>query len=263
MGTDEPRPRPRPRRSQDELRSLLIDAGRVILEQEGLGFGAGELSFKRIYADLELSTGSRITNASVIGRLWDNLEDYRFDVLIKIASTVDSSSELDRTLEALSPMLASVDRSTPERRMWALSEMARLGGGESIRALVETREWALWIGVWVLAFTSGPTGRQDEVRHALLNGLEQRTILWDEIYAEVSTLLGLRVRAPLTLRQFNVAVGAMTEGSALRQGGDPSLEIIMRPTGPNGESQEWTLFGVCLEALTLRFFEIDPQWTGP
>ena len=261
MGTDVPRPRPR--RSQDELRSLLIDAGRVILEEDGLGIGAGDLSFKRIYADVEMSTGSRITNASVIGRVWDNLEDYRTDVLIDIASTADSAAELSRTLEALSPLLGSADRSTPEGRMWALCEMARLGGGEAIRARLETREWSLWIGVWVLSVTTTLTGRQVEVRDALLDGLEQLASLWDEVFTGVCALLGLRVSAPLSLRQFTVAVSAMVEGSALRHGGDPSLEVIVRPTGPDGESQEWTLFGVCMEALALRFFEIDPDWTGP
>ena len=147
--------------------------------------------------------------------------------------------------------------------MWALCEMARLGGGEAIRARLETREWSLWIGVWVLSVTTTLTGRQVEVRDALLDGLEQLASLWDEVFTGVCALLGLRVSAPLSLRQFTVAVSAMVEGSALRQGGDPSLEVIVRPTGPDGESQEWTLFGVCMEALALRFFEIDPDWTGP
>jgi hypothetical protein len=35
---------------------------------------------------------------------------------------------------------------------------------------------------------------------------------------------------------------------------------IMRPTGPDGEEQEWTLFGLALEALAYEFFELDPDW---
>ena len=56
----------------------------------------------------------------------------------------------------------------------------------------------------------------------------------------------------------------MVEGSALRQGGDPELVLIERATGPGGRVQQWTLFGVCLEALAFRFLEVDPQWSpGP
>jgi len=254
---------PRPRRSQEELRTLLIDAGRSILEEEGLGIGAGDLSFKRVFADVEASTGSRITNASVIRRVWDNLDDYRTDLMVAVAAQADSAGELDRTLEALSPLLASADRSTPEARMWTLCEMARIGGGEAIRARLETREWSLWIGVWVLSVTTAVTGRQSDVRDALTNGLEGLASLWDEVFTGVCALLGIRVREPLTLRHFTVAVSAMVEGSALREGGQANLEVIVRPTGPQGEPQEWTLFGVCMEALALRFFEIDPEWVGP
>jgi hypothetical protein len=34
----------------------------------------------------------------------------------------------------------------------------------------------------------------------------------------------------------------------------------MRPTGLHGEDQEWTLFGMALEALAHAFFELDPDW---
>jgi hypothetical protein len=41
------------------------------------------------------------------------------------------------------------------------------------------------------------------------------------------------------------------------------MEGIFLPTGPDGEDQEWTLFAVGTEALALRFFELDPDWTPP
>src|SRR5271156_2799688 len=72
----------------------------------------------------------------------------------------------------------------------------------------------------------------------------------------------MRVRAPLTIRQLTVAVGALAEGCSLRQHVDPQLEGIVLPTGVNGENQEWTLFGIGLEALLLHFFEPDPDWSG-
>ena len=78
----------------------------------------------------------------------------------------------------------------------------------------------------------------------------------------LAQLVGMRLRTPLTSRQLSVAAGALAEGCSLRQRVDPNLQGIILPTGVNGEDQEWTLFGIGLEALLLHFFEIDPDWSG-
>jgi hypothetical protein len=41
------------------------------------------------------------------------------------------------------------------------------------------------------------------------------------------------------------------------------MEGILRPTGPGGELQVWTLFGVGLEALVDQFFVLDPDVVAP
>jgi len=250
-----------PRRSRRELAGLLVDAGRSILEEEGLDIGAGHLTFKRVFDHLESTSGVRLTNASVIGRVWEDQEDFRTDVLVSIASTADASGELDRTLEVLLPLLESADLSTPAARTALLRELARVGGEAGIRTRLGTRDWSLWVGVWVLALTTPLSGRRLRIRQALEAGLDSVTDLWESLFAELCAQLGLRVRAPLTLRQYTAAVSSMVEGSALRQGGDPDPVLIERPTGPDGGLQEWTLFGVCLEALAFRFLEIDPEWS--
>ncbi len=251
----------RTRRSRDELRDLLVGAGRAILEEEGLAVGAGELTFRRVFDHLAETTGVRLTNASVIRRVWENQEHFRADVLESIASKADASGELDRTLGALAPLLDAFDRTSPEARVRSLCELARVGGEASMRARLETRDWSLWVGVWVLALTTTPTGRRRRIRDALTTGLDTAADVWEQLFAGICSHLGLRVRAPLTLHQFTLAVSAMVEGTALRQGGDPELALVERPTGPDGAPQEWTLFGVCMEALALRFLEIDPDWT--
>jgi hypothetical protein len=59
-------------------------------------------------------------------------------------------------------------------------------------------------------------------------------------------------------------VAALTEGCVLRNRVDSmQMSGIMRPTGPGGELQEWTLFGLALEALAEKFFEPDPTWVPP
>jgi hypothetical protein len=117
--------------------------------------------------------------------------------------------------------------------------------------------------VWVLAVTSPPTERVRRIRQALLDGYGATTDLWSELYSAMLTHVGLRPRAPLTLRQFTVSVGALVEGCALRAGAERDQAAILRPTGPDGELQEWTLFGIGLEALAFQFLEVDPDWHLP
>ena len=241
---------------------MLLAAGRGILEEEGLSVGAAELTFKQVFAQVEATTGVRLTNASVIRRVWENQEAYQADVLMTVAATADAAGELDRTAGALVPLFDGFDLATPEGRMWALRELARVGGEVGIRSRLETRDWSLWIGVWVLALTSEPVGPRRNLRDALAAGLGTAASRWEQLFAGICTHLGIRVRAPLTIGQFTVAVSSMAEGSALREGGDPDVAVLVRPSGPSGEPQEWTLFGVCMEALALRFFEIDPDWPG-
>ena len=251
------------RRSKDEIHDLMLSAGLELLAEQGLGIGAGGLTFKRVFERVESSSGVRLTNASVIRRVWENQADFQDEVLGAVARMGDSGGESGYASEALLPWFASLDCSTPEGRMRGLSEAARVGGAASLEALATSRTWSLWVGVWVLAVTSPWSERGVRIRQALLEGYESTTELWVELHGAVVDAVGLRLREPLTLRQFTVSVGALVEGCALRHGADKDVGTILRPTGPRGELQEWTLFGVGLEALALQYFEIDPDWTVP
>ena len=260
VGTDGGR---RPRRSKEELRSLLMSAGLAILEEEGLGIAAGDLTFKRVLARVEADTGIRVTNASVIRRVWENQADYQTDVLAAVGVAGDSAGELGATVEALEAVLGHLDVSSPEARVRSMGEICRVAGQTAFRTLVESPQWALWVGVWVLAATNVPSPADRRIRDALVEGYLRGTDLWMGLHGAVLPLLGLRPRAPLTLRQFTVSTGALVEGCALRQVGAEDLDVIERPTGPGGAMQEWTLFAIGLEALAAQFFEIDPDWVPP
>jgi hypothetical protein len=253
----------RPKQSREELRSLLLRTGRDLLIEEGFGIGVDTLTFKRVFDRVEADSGLRLSNASVIRRVWENLADYQADVLATIAGT-DGLGSYDKTVEALGPVIAGLDLSTPQARALALREVCRIGGATNILVLLESPNWSLWIAVWALATAEGlsepgQSSHQERIRFALLEGYEGFTGLWEGAYVALAALVGMRVREPLSMRQLTVAIGALAEGCALRQRVDPHLEGILRPTGPNGEDQEWTLFAIGLEALLLQFLEPDPD----
>jgi hypothetical protein len=257
-----------PKQSREDLRRLLVQTGRTLLIEEGLGIGTGTLTFKRVFERVEADTGLRLSNASVIRRVWENLADYQADVLATIAAE-DGLGEFDRTIRALAPVVAELDLSTPEARDRSLREVFRHGGAANIFALLESPNWSLWIGVWAMAMADTLEGggqsldHQGRIRASLLEGYEGFTRLWEDAYTRLAAILGVRIRQPLTMRQFTVAIGALAEGCSLRQRLDPQMEGILRPTGPGGEVQEWTLFGIGLDALQQLFFEPDPEWSSP
>jgi hypothetical protein len=258
----------RPQLSRDELRALLLETGRTLLIEEGLGTGVDTLSFKRVFERVESDTGRRISNASVIRRAWENQADYQTDVLVSVAQQ-EGLGELDETFSAMVPLFSTLDLSTVEARERSLRELCRVGGAANILALLESPNWSLWIAVWALA--TAESLRPDEqraenlarIRRALLAGYQGVTQLWEDAYAALAASLGIRVRAPLTVRQFTLAVGALAEGCSLRQRLDPEMDGILRPTGTDGEDQEWSVFAIGLEALQRLFFEPDPDWTPP
>src|ERR1700683_355759 len=69
------------RRSRAELRDMLLEVGRSVLQKEGLA----ALTFKTVFDRLNERRGVRLTNGSVIGRVWRDQADFRADVLVAVA----------------------------------------------------------------------------------------------------------------------------------------------------------------------------------
>ena len=211
---------------------------------------------------MERKTGLRLTNASVIRRVWENQADFQADVLVSIAQD-EGRPETDLTVQAVAALLDGLDLSTVEARARSLREVCRVGGAVSADAIANSTNWALWISVVAMATATALPDQRGRIQAALLQGYGSVTKFWEETYTAVMQLVGLRVRQPWTLRQFTIAVTAYSEGCSLRQRIEGHTEVIVRPTGPNGEDQEWTLFAAGLEALVQQFFEPDPDFTPP
>jgi hypothetical protein len=86
------------------------------------------------------------------------------------------------------------------------------------------------------------------------------TRFWSENFTALAHLLGLRLLTPWSIDQFSMAAIAYAEGCAFRQLSSDHVECMIRPTGPNGEDQEWSLYAVGMEALVNQFFEPDPEF---
>jgi hypothetical protein len=252
-----------PKLSREEIHALLVDAGRTILREEGMGTGAEALTFKRVLERVERDHGVRLTNASIIKRVWDNQADFQTDVLVAIAAD-EGITEFEQTLDALTDVFATLDLSTPESRWAGVRELCRVGGAANMDALADSANWPSWIGVWTLTTSSDRAAVPGRIERALATGYQSFTAHFEKAYLAMADYVGIRLKGPLTIRQFTIAVGALAEGCVLRTRVDAdNMEGLWLPTGPEGELQEWTLFSIGLDALVRQFFELTPEWVPP
>jgi hypothetical protein len=249
------------RRSRQELRASLVEEGREIVLGEGLEAGSSNLTFKRVFDRMEAKTGIRITNASVIKRIWANQAEFQADVLVSIAR--DEARRARGMGQRSGAMLASLDMSTPESRAAALREVCRVEGNASSAAIDESTNWSLWLSVVGMANGAAQPEVQARIKAALADGYRSVTKFWSANFVALGGLLGVRVRQPWTMDHFSMAAIAYAEGCALRQMMSGQVEMTIRPTGPNGEDQEWSPYAIGLEALVHQFLETDPEYSPP
>ena len=194
--------RRRPRVGRDELRALFLQAGRAIVQEEGLGSGGEMLTLKRAREWVETNAGIHVTNASILGRVWDNQVDYATEVLVTIAAEY-SSSEIEETLRAVAPILAGVDGSSEESRRSGLRELCRVGSATQMDALRRSQEFSRWIAVWALTTLGGESESRSRIESALQQSYLAVTEHLDSIYHLILDLLGYRLRSGLTMRQIH------------------------------------------------------------
>ena len=246
------------RRSREELRASLVEEGREIVFTEGLEAGASNLTFKRVFDQMEAKTGIRITNASVIKRIWENQADFQAEVLVSVAR--DEARRARGSGQRVMTMLAGLDMTTPESRMVALREVCRVEGNASSAAIDESTNWSLWLSVVAMANGTAQPEVRARIKAALAEGYLAVTRFWSDNFIVLSSLLGLRIRHPLTMDQFSAAAIAYAEGCALRQLISNDVAMTTRPTGPNGEDQEWSPYAIGMEAFVHQFLEPDPDF---
>lgn len=244
------------RTSSAELKQLLVDTGKRILIEEGLGSGAEGLTLKRVLDRVDSDTGHRYTNASVLGRLWERSADYQAEVLAAITAD-ETSEEIDETIAAAEAVLVDADLLSEQGRRRALQELCRVAGGAHARALSASRTWHLFIAIWGLSASQIDPDLDGPVATTALRTYQTVTARLADILAGFIAIFSLQLRAGYTLEQLALSVVSLSEGCALRDRIDPrSTRTISRPTGPAEEAQEWTLFAIGLEALVLQFTEL-------
>ena len=116
------------------MRDLLIEVALDLLIEEGLALGTERLTFKRVFDRAATERGVRVTNASVIGRIWDDMADFQADVLAAALQNDDVDGQ-EATILAAARVIVDADLTSIEGRRAAAVEVIRVACEAHIDAL--------------------------------------------------------------------------------------------------------------------------------
>ena len=133
-----------------------------------------------------------------------------------------------------------------------------------MRALTrDSRDWSLWVGVWVLALITGPapSGPSGSARPCW-RATRRRPTLWSSSTALVADTWasGSGRRSPSASSPS--PVGALVEGCALRQGGGPGARARRRPDRSRTATRRSGRCSGLARGAGPQYLEMDPDWTA-
>ena len=253
--SDAKRPRGRPPKFPPEVvRERLIDAAISTLLETGVGTGLDTIGLDAIISDAEVPRGMAY-------KIWQDSEltpqdALRHDVVIRLLNLptltgFDATSE--RVAEEMSNLKFPAKTDSPEQRRLMVSELVRVVGHFNHDALDVSPEWKLYNAVRAVAITQSDL--DPEISALLEHGENQITERYAELYQLVADAFGVQLSENFTMHQFSAAAYALNEGLSARMFSNVQLVGIERKDA-EGETHEWALFSIGLEALVYHFFEL-------
>ena len=241
---------------RDELKELLIEVGLELLIEEGLARGTERLTFKRVFDRASGERGVRVTNASVIGRIWSDMAEFQADVLAAALQN-DDHVGMEETILAAAQVLAEADLVSVAGRRAATVEVIRVACAAHMEALTGSPKSDINIGLRGLAVARLSAEEEETTVAIVRRTYEEFAVRWEFVFEQTFELIGVRLRPGFTLRQLSMLAISLTEGFTVWDRVDPvHTRHILRPTGPAGQFQEWTLFSLGLEAMVWQFAEL-------
>lgn len=248
-----PRGRP-PKYPPNEVREKLIDAGVTILLEEGVDSGLDAIGLDAAIADAGVPRGMSY-------RIWQDSnrtpqDALRHDVVLNLLSLPTATgleatqARLEDELNSLTDRLALDD---PADRKDLVSELARVVGMFNHDLLDSSPEWRLYNALRAAAMTRSEI--DPEVEELLKKGEDLLIERYASLYEWVAKTLNVELREGFTIEQFSAAAYGLNEGLSGRLSTSYPRTGITRTT-PDGESQDWALFSIGLEALIFHFFDL-------
>lgn len=253
------------RRSAEETRTVMLDTGIEQLERQGISYGLEHvtLEFACVAKDLPRSSSHAA---------WSIDDEYT-------PQTTYQRAVLKRWLDEREGLMFEA---AAEKALADIFERfgENVSRGEIVRATVQAVVTAAVLPDAVDGYGSGFLSTDMAIKHALASQPPEerdpeiaewvadsevtiRTSRIDNTYRPLAQLLGLVPRpeyGDAAFEHIALAIGAMTEGIALRHLIIPGREFAVASIKDDEGRVPFTLVGVCIEALVDEFFVLaDPE----
>ena len=244
-----------PKYPPEEVRHRLLSSATNEILHHGLGFGVDKATLETAIDTAEVPRG-------VSYKLWRE-------------SAVDDESPQDSLRHAVIAAIAcnSPDDWIPASRTFFEEEAAKFHRGETTpqqifravgifahRLISESLEIRL-----VQAFTATAATQPNTppaIANALTQGRSKVLAGYNKLIADFASEVGARARPGRSIEEFTEALGTVVRGISQGPATGSTPQIIERPTGVDGEAQEWTVAGICIEALAHQHFDWSTQAAG-
>jgi AcrR family transcriptional regulator len=246
-----PRSASKNREAREKTQRALLHAGVTVVER----MPVDELLSQVRVRDVAEEAG---VSPAAIYHYWPTQEAFRRALVEFMLEPprFRAHGELTHTVEQIEVEARRVGRRT-------LRGAARAGARANIDRVLESDSIRLQVGLWA---------RYDDQQVAALlrrlyHSLEDDFI---PVFEQIVALEGRRFRAPFTVRDVAVAIGALTEGFALRWAVDAGavsadLRQVPRLLGEADDPGEpaWDLYSACVYFLAAVMTEPDKQSENP
>lgn len=246
------------------LRRLLLRAGLEVLERDGLGLRPDAITYAKVFAHLEETSGRRVSRASVHGRIWSSQEDFQHEVLVAAAVRTSPYHHVEELQEGVNLVLDAIDQLGLQGRE-RVRAFCRIAGRALIQIYIDSEEFRRFQVLKAAArseATEVTAGLRGAI-HTRSDGDRNERLLR---FASAFEALGLRPRSSLGL-SFDDAldvvlrlVQVLVTGTHLdHHAGFPAASADAATTlMVEDEDWGWTNFGLGLLAFVELLFELDP-----
>lgn len=241
----------RQRLSTHETRTLLIDAGCELLLGFGVHGGMGVISFS------DAIERARVPRTSAYRAFTD--DDLEPQDAFRVAVMLTAIERMTVDTSYVAPVLAELTGfdNSPAGRAAELRELIRRWSQAALTSNLANNELRALDALQSIASLSSDP---DEVMLTALRGLQAKgNEAFLPLYRAIMVSYGLRFREDFDLELLTSMIAAAGRAATVEWQLDLGSRRTMRPTGPGGAEQPWTLGGILVEGIARVTVEPDPD----
>jgi PAS domain-containing protein len=238
------------RTPREETKRQILETGVKLLMERGLEGGCENVGMSDVLSVIADSSGRRITNASVYGRIWANQNEFHRDLVLLAAEQFPAGEEIAMR-QVAEQVFATLPLATLEDRREAFREVCRQAGVAHLASLANSRSWQTWLAIWAIT-VSTPTLDDDLERGpAIAHRHDMAVNAMSAVLIDILPRVGGVLRPGISMYQLSMAIYALSEGLVLHDrfaADDHSIVHV--------GDRDWSLFSVALHGILERFVEL-------